>query len=214
MTHADDDGLVLPPLLAPVQVVILPIYKENSKQTVLEFCKTLKTELSQRTFRDEKLRVEIDDRDIRGGEKFWQWVKQGVPIRLEIGMRDIDNNVICVHRRNRPSKEKENISYPEFVKTAPNILENIHTDLFSRAEKYRTEHSNHVISKDELFDFFNQKDLGFAYAHWCGAHEIEEEMKSKFGVTIRCLPFSENEPGSCIFTGKPSQQKVIWAKSY
>ncbi|MDR1891165.1 MAG: proline--tRNA ligase [Puniceicoccales bacterium] len=214
MAHSDDNGLVLPPHIAPTQIVILPIYREDSKQQVLAYCQTLQTKLSQTTLGNEKLRVEIDDRDIRGGEKSWEWVKKGVPIRIEIGPRDMQNGSICVYRRNKSPREKEFIPVEQFIRSAAEILADIHTALFKRAQKYREEKSKHINSQEEFVEFFKQKNPGFAYAHWCCDGAIEEKMKSELGITIRCLPFSETSPGTCIFTGNPSKQKVIWAKSY
>ncbi|MDR1401477.1 MAG: proline--tRNA ligase [Puniceicoccales bacterium] len=214
MTHSDDDGLILPPQLSPLQIVILPIHREDSQRQVMEYCENLVEKLGSVIFHGEKLRLEIDTRNIRGGDKSWEWIKKGVPIRLEIGMRDIESDTICVHRRDRAPKDVDLIPRGEFVASAAQILESIQANLFQRAKKYRKENSRHVQTREELFEFFAGKNSGFAYAHWCGDNSIAEEMKAKFGVTIRCLPFSETESGACIFTGKPSEQKVIWAKSY
>jgi prolyl-tRNA synthetase len=214
MTHSDDDGLVLPPHLAPTQIVILPIYRDAEKQTVAAFCESLKRELEGVAFGGEKLRVGIDDRDIRGGEKSWEWIKKGVPLRVEIGMRDVKSDALCVRRRDRATAAKELIPRSEFIASAANILADVQSNLFERAKKYREEKSRHVSSADELREFFGQKNPGFAYSHWCGDATIEERMKDELAVTIRCLPFAETEPGTCIFSGKPSAQKVLWARSY
>ncbi|MDR1595906.1 MAG: proline--tRNA ligase [Puniceicoccales bacterium] len=214
MTHSDDDGLVIPPALAPVQVVILPIWKEDSKAQVMEFCENLLAKLSKVEFGGEKLRVKIDDRDVRGGEKAWEWTKKGVPMRVEVGMRDIQGGTICLSTRDKPSRDKVFVPVDEFVASVGKLLENIRDFLFQRAQKYRDGNSVVVDSKDELFEIFSGKNPGFAYAHWCGDPAIEEQMKADFGVTVRCSPFAETEPGACAFTGKPSKQRVIWAKSY
>ncbi|MDR1414012.1 MAG: proline--tRNA ligase [Puniceicoccales bacterium] len=214
MTHSDDDGLILPPQLSPVQIVILPIHKEDSQQQVMEYCKNLMAKLQAVTFHGEKLRLQIDSRNIRGGDKSWEWIKKGVPIRLEIGLRDIQSDTLCIRRRDKSPKDRDFIPCSEFIDSAVSILDDMQVTLFERAKKYREENSQHLYSSDELADFFSRKNPGFAYAHWCGDESIGEEMKAKFGITVRCLPFSETEPGTCIFTGKPSKQKVIWAKSY
>ncbi|MDR1233131.1 MAG: proline--tRNA ligase [Puniceicoccales bacterium] len=214
MVHSDDDGLVLPPRIAPIQIVILPIYREDSKQQVLEYCKALQAELSQMSLEGEKLRIEIDDRDIRGGEKSWEWIKKGVPIRIEVGLRDIQSGLVCVHRRDKLPKDKKFIPHMQFISSAADILTDIQTVLFERAQKYREEKSKHIDSQGEFMEFFKQKNPGFAYAHWCGNDAMEDKMKSELGITIRCLPFAEASPGPCIFTGNPSKQKVIWARSY
>ncbi|MDR1528728.1 MAG: proline--tRNA ligase [Puniceicoccales bacterium] len=214
MTHSDDDGLVLPPRMAPTQIVILPIYREDSKQQVLEYCKALQTELSQMFLDGEKLRIEIDDRDIRGGEKSWEWIKKGIPIRLEVGLRDIQSGSVCVYRRDKSPRDREFIPHMTFISSAADMLADIQAVLFKRAQKYREEKSEHIGSRGEFIEFFKQKNPGFAYTHWCGDSAIEDKMKSELGITIRCLPFAETSPGPCIFTGSPSRQKVIWARSY
>jgi prolyl-tRNA synthetase len=214
MTHADDDGLVLPPHLAPTQIVILPIFREDSRQRVLEYCEILRTELEKMTFGGEKLRTLVDAREGRGGEKYWEWGKKGVPLRVEIGMRDIQADELSVCRRDKPSKTRESMSRAKFVNSAPQILEDMGLELFSRAKKYHDENSKLVHSKEELIEFFNQPKSGFAYAHWSGDAVAEAWVRDEFGATIRCLPFSEMEPGRCIFTGKPSKQRAVWAKSY
>jgi prolyl-tRNA synthetase len=214
MTHSDDNGLILPPALAPSQIVILPIYKEDSRQSVIEYCTKLMAELEEMTFGGEKLRIELDDRNIRGGEKSWEWIKKGVPVRIEVGMRDIRDGKIFIGRRDMPLGDKGPVPAAEFVGSAAEVLESIHQTLLERAKKYREENSCSVNSKDELLEFFQQKNPGFAYAHWCGDRDGEEQMKADFGVTVRCLPFSETESGTCVFTGKESKQKAIWARSY
>ncbi|MDR2778973.1 MAG: proline--tRNA ligase [Puniceicoccales bacterium] len=214
MTHSDDDGLILPPHLAPTQIVILPIYREDSKQRVLEYCKILQTELSQIILESEKLRIEIDDRSIRGGEKSWEWIKKGVPIRIEVGLRDIQNDLVCVYRRDKSPRNKEFMPHAQLIHSTAEILVDIQAALFKRAQKYREESSTHINSREEFIEFFKQKNSGFAYTHWCGNDTIVDKMKSEFGITIRCLPFEETSPGTCIFTGNQSAQKVIWARSY
>ncbi|MDR1433438.1 MAG: proline--tRNA ligase [Puniceicoccales bacterium] len=214
MTHSDDDGLVLPPQLAPLQIVILPIYREDSKAEVLDYCKNLFSELSEIAFGGEKLRVKIDDRDIRGGEKSWEFIKKGVPMRIEIGPRDIQSGTLCVCRRDRSPSEKEFVGRKEFANSIGEVLGAMQSTLFQRAKKYRDENSQRVNSADELFEFFNGCNPGFAYAHLHCDGATEERVKKDFGATIRCLPFEETESGTCIFTGKSSEQRVILARSY
>lgn len=214
MTHSDDNGLVLPPNIAPVQIVICPIYKDDTRSCVMEYCESLKNELSSLSYNNEPLRVEIDDRDIRGGEKSWELIKRGVPIRVEVGMRDIDAGSICFFRRDNGPKERSNLAHDVFVREAHEILNDIHNALFARAKQYRDDRTCIVNSNDELYDYFQQDDAGFAYSHWCGDPDIETQLKSDLGVTIRCLPLSEQEPGVCAFTGRPSKQRAVFARSY
>jgi prolyl-tRNA synthetase len=214
MTHSDDDGLVLPPHLAPTQVIILPILREETKEEVMNFCEGLRKELAGMEFEGEKLRVEIDSRDIRGGEKSWEWIKKGVPVCLEIGIRDIRNGLLCIRRRDRNSRSTESIQCGEFVHSIGEILKNIHSTLLHRAEKYRSEKSKHVCSMDELLEFFSHGNSGFAHAHLCCDGTIEERMKADLGITVRCIPFAETGAGKCILTGKHSDREVILAKSY
>ena len=219
MTHSDDNGLVLPPNVAPVQIVICPIYNEDNRSKVLECCHRLLDELKSRMFDKHPTRIEVDDRDIRGGEKTWEWIKKGVPIRVEIGMREVTSKNVCVYRRDESPKTCKSLGFSEFVNTASDILLDIKNSLFGRAKKFRDENSRHVSSKGEFFDYFKSEHAGFAYAHWCGDPKIEEQIKLELGVSIRCLPISDLQasnsvPGTCIFTGKPSQQEAIFARSY
>jgi prolyl-tRNA synthetase len=214
MTHSDDDGLVLPPHLAPVQVIILPIHNGDTERRVLDYCHGLRAELAAMEFGGEPLRVDVDGRDIRGGEKFWQWVKKGVPVRLEIGIRDIEGDALCTYRRDRMPKDRSFFPRKELVASIPTMLAEIHGNLLARAKKYREEKTVVANSAAELDDFFGGGSSGFVHAHWCGDRAIEGRMREKFGVTTRCLPLGETEPGTCIFTGKPSPQRVIWGKGY
>ena len=214
MTHSDDDGLVLPPHVAPVQVVILPIVRNDTKNKVLSYCHELKEKLSSKLFGDYKIRVTVDDRNIRGGEKAWGWIKKGVPIRIEIGMNEIESATLQINRRDRAPNDKTAYNCDEFVEKVSELLTDIHANLLERAKQYRKSLSTVVNSEAELRDFFDLKGTGFAYGHWCGDSKFEQAMKEKLGISIRCLPLSETEAGRCIFTGKPSKQRLIWAKSY
>lgn len=214
MTHSDDDGLVLPPNIAPLQIVICPIYKNDTRSCVMEYCESLKKELSSLSYNNESLRIEIDDRDIRGGEKSWEWIKRGVPIRIEVGMRDIDAGSICFFRRDKGPKEKNHVAHDIFIREAHEILKDIHNALFARAKQYRDERTCIVRSNDELYDYFQRPDAGFAYAHWCGDAAIESKLKEELGVTIRCLPLVEHGHGVCAFTGRPTEQCAVFARSY
>lgn len=221
MTHSDDDGLVLPPRLAPLHVVILPVIRSDAeKAQVLEYCENLKREISAVTYDGEPVRVELDARDMRGGEKTWGWIKKGVPIRLEIGPRDIASDSLFMGRRDDGSKAS--IARGEFVAKLAEILKSIQDNLFSRALKYREDNTKVINSKEEFYAYFTPQNEtkpeihgGFALAHYDGSAEVEEMLRRDLKVTVRCIPLEgDKSEGTCIFTGKPSKQRVVFAKSY
>jgi len=222
MAHGDDDGVILPPRVAPTQIVILPITpKEDTRARVLEACDALALQLRGKHFADSALEVEVDRRDLGGGVKNWEWIKKGVPIRVEIGPRDLEKNSVEVSRRDQAIKSKESMSIQEFAAGAPEILMSIQQNLYDRAKKFQEANTRVIESKKEFYDFFTARNAnkpeihgGFALAHWNGSHEVEEQIKNDLKVTIRVIPFGDGEPGRCIFTGAPSQQRVVWAKSY
>ena len=222
MAHGDDDGVILPPRVAPTQIVILPITpKEDTRARVLEACDALALQLRGKHFADSALEVEVDRRDLGGGVKNWEWIKKGVPIRVEIGPRDLEKNSVEVSRRDQAIKSKESMSIQEFAAGAPEILMSIQQNLYDRAKKFQEANTRVIESKKEFYDFFTARNAnkpeihgGFALAHWNGSHEVEEQIKNDLKVTIRVIPFGDGEPGHCIFTGAPSRQRVVWAKSY
>ncbi len=220
MTHSDDDGLVLPPKLAPAHVVILPIYRnDEEKSDVMPYCVTLERELSSQLFAGEPIRVKIDNRDIRGGDKKWQWVKRGVPIRIEIGPRDVAGGKISFGRREVPGKLES--PRGEFVALVPKMLDEIQHGLLQRALKLREEATVKIDSLNEFDAYFTPKNEerpethgGLAYCHFVESPEMEEKLKA-LKVTARCVPLAgESEPGKCIFTGRPSERRGVFAKSY
>jgi len=220
MTHADDDGMVIPPRLAPKHVVILPIYRsDEERQAVLEFCNKLQQDLQAQSYDGFPVRVQIDDRDIRGGEKKWQHVKRGVPLRVEVGPKDIAKNGVFVGRRDDGTNAPHDRN--EFVAGIANLLKSIQDNLYNRALEYRSANTVQIDSLDEFKKYFTPKDAdkpeihgGFAMCHFVDEPEIEEILK-ELKVTVRCIPFEGNEePGKCIFTGKPSNKRAIFAKAY
>ena len=222
MMHSDDDGLVLPPRIAPTQIMILPITpKEETRAKVLETCDALALQLRSKNFGDAPIEVEVDRRDLGGGVKNWEWIKKGVPIRVEIGPRDLETNSVAISRRDQPVKAKESMSVQEFAATAPEMLMSIQTNLFDRAKNFQEENTRVIDSKKEFYEFFTTKNAnkpeihgGFALAHWNGSREVEDQIKGDLKVTIRVIPLGKSEPGKCIFTGEPSARRVVWAKSY
>jgi prolyl-tRNA synthetase len=227
MTHSDDDGFVCPPKLAPTHVVILPVtHKAEERQKVLDYCNALAKELRTQRYGERPIQVEIDDRDLRGGEKLWSWVKKGVPIRLEIGPRDIQSDSVFMARRDQPPKQKGAVPRAEFVAKLTSILDEMQSGLFERAKAHREKHTQVIDDAREFYAYFtpSRKDDdenapapihgGFALTHFSGDVELEKKIKDELSVTVRCIPLEASEPGTCPFTGKPSKQRVVWAKSY
>ncbi len=223
MAHGDDDGVVLPPRIAPTQIVILPITpKEEARAKVLEACDKLAKQIREMRYVDRSIEVEVDRRQLGGGVKNWEWIKKGVPLRVEIGPRDLEKNSVEVSRRDQGIKARESVPMEELVRRAPEILMSIQNNLYERATKFRDEHTRVIDSKKEFYDFFTPTNSdkpeihgGFALAHWNGSREIEEQIKNDLKVTIRVIPLDDSaEHGECIFTGKPSSRRVVWAKAY
>jgi prolyl-tRNA synthetase len=221
MTHSDDDGLVLPPKLAPSHIVILPITaKAENPGEVLAYCKKLRDDLQNKVYAGRAIEVVLDERDIRGGDKIWGWVKKGIPIRVEVGPRDMAGGTVFVGRRD--GTEKQSLSRDAFVDGAVAMLDDIQNNILARAKATLAEHTRKIDSKDDLYAFFTPKNAeepeihgGFALMHWSGEREVEEKLKAELNITLRCIPLEDGDgPGVCPMTGKPSKQRVIWAKAY
>jgi prolyl-tRNA synthetase len=203
----------------------VPIFRsDDEKARVLEYCRKLAAELRAQRFNDAAVRVLIDEREERGGEKVWQWVRKGVPVRLEIGPRDMEKGAVFAARRDRAPKDKESVPRAEFVATIAATLQSIHAGLLARAQAFRAEHTRRIDSKDEFYAFFASPKAsegtptpihgGFALTHFGGDIELEQKIKDELSVTVRCIPLEKSEAGTCPFTGKPSPQRVVWAKAY
>ena len=209
MAHSDDEGLVMPPKIAPVQVVIIPIYKgEDSKAVIDEKAKKLVDAMKAIG-----IRVKYDNNDnSRPGWKFAEYEMQGVPVRIAMGLRDIENNVVELARRD--TKEKTVQSQDGLAAHVQILLEEIQTNIFNKALAYRDEH---ITKADSWEDFNNLLDTkgGFVSAHWDGTGETEEKIKQASKATIRCIPLNnELESGVCILSGAPSVQRVLFARAY
>jgi prolyl-tRNA synthetase len=220
MTHSDDDGLVLPPKLAPKQIVILPIIKnDEERESVMEFCRSLEADLKAQRYGEDRLRILIDDRDLRGGEKKWHHVKRGVPIRVEVGARDIAKESVFVGRRDQP--KSTGMTRADFVGSVVDTLAEIQQGLFDRALAMQKEHTKTIDSFEEFKKYFTPKNEkkpgihgGFAECFFVDCDEVDEMLKP-LKVTPRCIPVDQEEAsGTCIFTGKPTTTKGIFAKSY
>jgi len=224
MTHADDDGLVLPPRIAPTQIVILPITpKEDTRARVLEAADELAAKLREQIFFGAPLEVEVDRREMGGGLKNWEWIKKGVPLRVELGPRDLESGTVAVSRRDQPVKAKESVASGDLVQRAVDLLTSIQQNLLERATKFRDTHTRRIDSREEFYAFFTPKDAGeihggFALTHWDGSRGVEEQIKNDLKVTIRVVPLDDPahppESGTCPFTGNPSPRRVYWAKAY
>ncbi len=240
MMHADDDGLVLPPRIAPTHVVIIPVTpKPETRDAVLVAANELVAQLRAIRWHGAPLEVHLDTRDLGGGVKNWEWIKKGVPLRIELGPRDLESGQIALSRRDRVVAEgvapgpsgltnvtaKTILPILEFVGRAAGMLDSIQQNLFARALAFRDAHTRVIDTEEDFYDFFTPKNAmkpeihgGFALAHWNGTREVEEQVKNDLKVTIRCIPFDDpaNPPvtGRCIISGEPSPRRVLWAKSY
>ncbi|MDR3478270.1 MAG: proline--tRNA ligase [Gammaproteobacteria bacterium] len=217
MTHSDDNGFILPPKLAPTHVVILPIiHKEEQKAEIMAYCQQLADDMRNQHYANRAISVEIDTRELTGGEKAWSWVKKGIPIRVEIGMKECQNNSVFMGRRDKEYKERQSIDRSEFLTTLVSQLDELQTVLLERARQFQKQNTVSIDNKKAFYDFFKEGTGGFVLAHWNGDAAIEAQVKSDLNVTIRCIPRLDTAPtpGKCIFTGEDSAQQVIFAKSY
>jgi prolyl-tRNA synthetase len=209
MTHSDDQGLVLPPRIAPIQVVIVPIYKGEEQKAILDE----KVNAMVASFKAAGIRVKYDDSDNqRPGWKFAEYELKGVPVRIAVGPRDLENNQVEIARRD--TKEKTTISMDGLTETVNNLLIEIQSNLFNRAKQYRDEHITKADTWDEFVNILDTK-AGFVAAHWDGTPETEEKIKELTKATIRCIPLDNVlEAGKCILSGNPSTQRVLFARAY
>lgn len=209
MAHSDDDGLVLPPKLAPIQVVIVPIYKtEEQLQQLDEYVSKIKKSLDAKG-----IRVKYDNRDTqKPGWKFAEYEFKGVPLRIAVGPRDMENGQVEVARRD--TKEKATYSIIDLDIKMEHLLTQIQENIYKKALDFREESTYHVDTWEEFVKTLNEKP-GFIYAHWDGTPETEQKIKDQTKATIRCIPLNnKQEAGKCILTGNPSTQRVVFARAY
>lgn len=213
MVHGDNDGLVLPPRIAPVQAMIIPIMQK--KAGVLEKCEEIANRLkaaSVAAFDDTKIRVKLDDSDKTPGWKFSDQEMRGIPVRIEIGPKDIEKNQAVIVRRD--TREKIVVSLDEIESKTAEILANIQADMLERAEKHMAEHTYEATEWDDFKEKADTKP-GFIKAMWCGELDCELKIKEEAGLTSRCMPFEqENLSEKCICCGKPAKKLVYWGKAY
>jgi prolyl-tRNA synthetase len=222
MTHGDDDGMVMPPRLAPSHVVILPIIRnEEDRESILAYCNEIAANLRKQRFYERDVEVVVDARDMNAGEKGWSWVKKGIPIRAEVGPRDMASNSVFMARRD--TGEKQGIDKDAFVSGIVQTLEEIQHAMLQKALAHRAEHTKEIDSYDEFVRFFTPENKerpeahgGFAMSHWCDDAACESKINDELSVSIRTVPFDRaaGGPGSCVCCGKTSSGRVVFAKSY
>ncbi|PYE72988.1 prolyl-tRNA synthetase [Xylophilus ampelinus] len=218
MTHADDDGLVIPPRIAPRHVVILPIHhNEADRVRVLEYCQKLALELRAQPYCEGRVRVEIDSRDMRGGDKMWHHIKRGMPLRIEVGPRDLDAGTVMLSRRDRVANKREAISDRDLVARIGQILDEMQSKLLQRAVAYRDAHIREITDRQEFERWFPGTDDtygGFALCPFVDDPVMVEQLVS-LKVSVRCIPFEQlQRSGTCLFTGRSTNSWAIFAKSY
>ena len=211
MTHSDDDGLIIPPKIAAIQVVIVPIFNNGEERS--QTSKLAENVFNRLKGKIDHLQIKIDEREnIRPAEKFFYWIQQGVPVRIEIGPRDLKSKSVMVARRD--IREKNSVSIDNITEHVVDLLDKIQGNLFNRASEYRSAKTFTAKNYEEFKEFIS-KEGGFIYAYWNGSKEVEEKIKKETKATIRCIPFGEDsERGNCIVSGEPSSQKALFAISY
>ncbi|MCB1213144.1 MAG: proline--tRNA ligase, partial [Chlamydiia bacterium] len=221
MIHSDDNGLRLPPRIATKQIAILPILiKPEHNAQVMEAVKEVEQLLSQTMYADDRLRVTVDSRDLRGGEKKWEWIKKGIPLRLEIGPRDVEEGVVSVYRRDRAQNACERIPKADLSEYVQKTLAEIQQNYYEEALSNRNARFEESITDfEELKQYFAEENeesgqRGFVRAKWCGDPESEKRLEA-LKVSIRVLPLDQSsKPGKCVLTGKPGTIDVLIARSY
>ena len=209
MAHSDNNGLVLPPKLAPIHAVIVPIYKNNEQLSLI----SEKAEQIKKMLEDKGLSVKYDNRDThKPGWKFAEYELKGVPVRIAIGPKDIENNSVEIARRD--TLEKKIMPQQGIDEYIVNLLNDIQSNIFSKALEFRKQKTYIVDSYEEFKHILDEKG-GFLLAHWDGTAETENRIKEETKATIRCIPLEgKKEKGKCMLTGKPSEQRVIFARAY
>jgi prolyl-tRNA synthetase len=228
MAHSDDSGLILPPKLAPIHVVIVPIHKsDEEKARVLAEARTTMAELKA-----QGLAVKLDDREgISPGAKYYEWEGKGVPLRIEVGPKDLEKGTLCLVRRfvleqpgeddkARRKRAKSFLPRAEAIASVKPLMETMQKELLERARAFREKRTRVIDDLAAFEKFFKEEGGGFAWVHWAGDAAQEEELAKRFETSIRCLPLPEDIPaaaqgaGKCILTGKPSAQRVVMSKAY
>lgn len=223
MCHSDDDGLRLPPRVSPKHIVILPIVpKPELEAEVLTYADKIAEKLKEYRYHGQMIRVIVDKREKRGGEKNWEWIKKGIPLRIEVGPRDIQTQSVMLSRRDKPHKDKTSFDVEDLCEQVEEILDEIQKNYYTQAKEFQTQNTRRDIKDFEAFkEFFTPKNQekpeihgGFVLAKWCGDKE-SEQLLDNLKVSIRCLPLEQSgTEGVCVLTGKPATIDAIFAKSY
>ena len=222
MMHGDDDGIILPPRVASAHVVLMPIARKDAdREPVMAYTDDLARQLRSQPYHHRRLVVEVDRREA-GGARNWDWIKKGIPLRVEIGPKELEQQSVFVGRRDQPHRERKSYAQEQFVAEAPAILEQIQDTLFQRALDFQKAHTVSIADSSEFREFFTPQNPGrpeihggFAVSPWCGRATCELKVKDELGVTIRCIPFDQNGgSGKCICCGEPADTEAIFAKAY
>ncbi len=218
MTHGDDDGVIMPPRVAPAHVVLLPIFRNDEERTdVMAYTEDLATALRSIRYHGRKIVVEIDSRDT-GGARGWEWVKKGIPLRAEIGPKDMANDSVFLGRRDKTPREKTGIKKDALLGGLCELLDEIQDTYFQRAKAFMAANTLEIDDNRAFYEFYKPRNGihgGFAMSHWCGNDACEAKIKEDLSVTIRCIPFdSPIQKGECICCGKPSNKRVLFSKAY
>jgi prolyl-tRNA synthetase len=224
MIHGDDNGMIMPPRLSPKHVAILPIIrKQEEENEILTYCQDLAAELQKQSFHERSVEAFVDTRDMNAGEKSWDWIKKGLPVVVEVGPRDMQNNAVYISRRDHDRKDRYSQDKKIFIESISGLLDDIQNTLYRRAKAFQDEHTHSIDDWESFKEFFtpgNKKKPeihgGFVLSHWCGNSDCEAKINEKLAVTIRCIPLDQRKPeaGRCILCGRKSQQRVVFAKAY
>ena len=223
MAHSDDNGLVLPPKIAPSHIAIVPIYRDDQeKAAVLDMANQIVEMFRGAMLDDIRIYTELDDRDLTSGERNWYWIKKGIPLRIEIGPRDVASQAVMLARRDQEPRDKKSVPLVELREHAIQAMLDMQASIYQNAVAFREANTVRIDSRDEFYSYFTPKNAeqpeihgGFALSHWCGDVACEEQIKDDLKVTVRCIPFDgEAEDGNCVCCGKASHKRVIFAKAY
>lgn len=218
MAHSDDDGLVLPPRVAPQQIVIVPVTpREETKEAVIESCEALAETLRrEQSYAGSPVRVHVDKRDLGGGVKKWEWIKKGVPLRLEIGPRDLEGRKVCLQRRDHAPNAKDFVDREEFIRSCPQILAEIQQKLLARLTAFRDENISRCTSLEAFKSHWDGDNPGWLLTAWAGSSEQEEALSKEHRITIRCLPSGQQagEEAPCFLTGEVTRTRALWGRAY
>ncbi len=222
MMHSDDDGLILPPAIASKHVVILPIIpNQEQEKHILDYANRLKKDLEKLQYKGSAIKVHIDKREMRGGEKMWSWVKKGAPIRLEIGPKEYEAKTVSLFQRTKPPKDRRSYLANELSSLLPELLDEVQKELFTKADAFRKTHTHRIDSLEDLYRFFTPKNPsspeihgGFALAPF-DPSQSADKLQEDLGVTVRCIPEEQpQEEGICILSKKKTRTYAIFAKAY